>query len=148
MRTIRRDEQQAGTQRLRIIALSANAYPEDKRTALEAGCDSYLSRPFDTNSLLRVMAVASPDNCGNQHELEQQLDLLRVAARSRIAASVAIIKEALTRGDNKVVRYEGHRIKGLGMSLGIADAERIGTALELAGRDGTLEGIGVLLEGL
>ncbi|MFZ4856244.1 MAG: ATP-binding protein [Desulfuromonadaceae bacterium] len=148
VRTIRMDEQQTGRRPLRIIALSANAYPEDRRIALEAGCDCYLSRPFDTNSLLQEMAVASPDHSGNQNELEQQFDLLRVAARSRIATSVAIIKEALTRVDNEVVRDEGHRIKGLGMSLGLADAEQIGTALELAGRDGKLEGVGGLPEDL
>jgi CheY-like chemotaxis protein/anti-sigma regulatory factor (Ser/Thr protein kinase) len=148
VRTIRTDERHTVTRPLRIIAISANAFPEEKQSALESGCDSYLSRPFDTNSLLQEMAVAAPDQCGNKNELEQQLDLLRGAARSRIAASVAIIKEALTRGDNEVVRDEGHRIKGLGMSLGIADAERIGTALEQAGRDWTLERVRVLLDEL
>jgi signal transduction histidine kinase/DNA-binding NarL/FixJ family response regulator len=147
VRTIRRDEQQAGKRSMRIIALSANAYPEDRHTALEAGCDSYLSRPFNTNSLLQELAVASSSHCGNQNELEQQLELLRVAAKSRIVASIATIKDALQRGDNEAVRNEGHRIKGLGMSLGIADAEQIGAALEQAGLEGNLETVGELLVG-
>ncbi|MEI7671747.1 MAG: ATP-binding protein, partial [Deltaproteobacteria bacterium] len=148
VRTIRANEQNTARRPLRIIALSANAYPGDKRAALETGCDSYLSRPFDTQELLREMAVVVVDKNGEQKNLEQQFDLLRVAARVRIAASVAVIEDALKREESTAIRDEGHRIKGLGMSLRIADAERIGMALELAGADRKLEVVGELVKEL
>jgi CheY-like chemotaxis protein len=147
VQSIRAEELQAGKRPLRIIALSANAYPEDKRAALEAGCDSYLSRPFDTNNLLREISAGVVAKTSEQADFEQQFDQLRHAAKERIAASVVAIKAALTRGDNVVIREEGHRIKGLGMSFGMLDAERIGAALEQAGRDGELEVAGELVEG-
>ena len=140
---------------MRIIALSANAYPEDRQAALEAGCDSYLSRPFTTASLLQEMmsvsdTVKEPKNDGHtaQAALEQQFDQLRKAAAARIVASITTIEQALIRGDSVIVREEGHRIKGLGMSLGIPDAESVGTAIEQAGLDARLETVPELLDSL
>ncbi len=152
---IRADEQCSGRQPMRIIALSANAYPEDRQAALEAGCDSYLSRPFTTASLLQEMmsvsdTVKEPKNDGHtaQAALEQQFDQLRKAAAARIVASITTIEQALIRGDSVIVREEGHRIKGLGMSLGIPDAESVGTAIEQAGLDARLETVPELLDSL
>lgn len=38
-----------------IIALTANAMPEDKERCLQAGMDDFLSKPFDAQNLLNVM---------------------------------------------------------------------------------------------
>ena len=35
-----------------VIAVTAHAFEEDKQNALEAGCDSYLAKPFSLNQLL------------------------------------------------------------------------------------------------
>lgn len=152
---IRIDEQSSGRHPLRIIALSANAYPEDRCTALAAGCNSYLSRPFTTVSLLQEMMPITVtveeqniDGHAARVELQRQFEQLREAALVRIAASVTVIEQAVERGDCVTVREEGHRIKGLGMSLGIPDAESAGTALEQAGRDARLETVPELLDSL
>ncbi len=158
VRTIRAEEREIDGLPLLIIAISANAFPEDRRSALEAGCDSYLPRPFDTASLLREMSVSvmninengacKSDQLAERTELELQFGHLREAARTRIAASSATIEAALLCSDTKTIREEGHRIKGLGMSLGLPDAERVGTALEQAGREGKIDGVLELLKEL
>ena len=155
VRTIRADERDTSRQPLPIIGMSANAYSEDITQALAAGCDAYLTRPFSTNQLLQdIAAVTSTITqlCKNesveQPEIEQQLQLLREAAKARVASSASVITAALECGDTTSIREEGHRLKGLGMSLRMADIERIGGALELTGREGKTESVAELVREL
>jgi CheY-like chemotaxis protein len=39
-----------------VIAVTAHAFEDDKQNALEAGCDSYLAKPFSKESLLGIMS--------------------------------------------------------------------------------------------
>ena len=39
-----------------VIAVTAHAFDDDKQNALEAGCDSYLAKPFSKDSLLGMMS--------------------------------------------------------------------------------------------
>ena len=135
------EQQQQGEQPVRIIGISANAYPEDISAALNAGCDSYLSRPFTVSALLHELLPAAPEAAEKLNTLQdEQLRQLQEQARTRISDSAAIIAAALAAGDSHIVREEGHRIKGLGMMFHLEEAERIGDELERAGRQGALEG--------
>lgn len=152
IKAIRNREQLQGQKRMRIVALSANAYPEDITAALHAGCDSYLSRPFTLQALLHELSQAVPTAVTMQQSLSEGQDelfrLLQERAQQRISASAVLIEAALASEDSGTIREEGHRIKGLGMTLKLVDAERIGNQLEQAGREGKLEGIAGMLDEL
>lgn len=42
--------------KLPIVAVTAYAFPDDKRRALEAGCTDYLPKPVSSNDLHRMIA--------------------------------------------------------------------------------------------
>ena len=39
-----------------IIAMTANAYDEDRRKAQEAGMDGFLAKPLDVDEMMRLLA--------------------------------------------------------------------------------------------
>lgn len=42
-----------------VIAVTAHALPEDRKSALAAGCDAYLTKPFDRSELLSMIGQFS-----------------------------------------------------------------------------------------
>ena len=56
-RQIREGEAKAGVPRTRIIALSANAFVEDKDACLAAGMDGFLVKPLDREQLAALLKV-------------------------------------------------------------------------------------------
>lgn len=44
----------------RIVAMTANAFPEDRERCIAAGMDDYLSKPFDIADLRRLLTRISP----------------------------------------------------------------------------------------
>ena len=56
-RQIRQAEAEAGSTRVRIVALTANAFEEDRRAANAAGIDEYLTKPVDVVALARALSI-------------------------------------------------------------------------------------------
>ena len=57
---IRQIEHENGTERVPIIALTANAMQGERERCLNVGMDDFLSKPFDKNDLLAVVLRWTP----------------------------------------------------------------------------------------
>jgi PAS domain S-box-containing protein len=53
-RRLRRDEQESGTH-VPIVAMTAHAFPEDRRKCMSSGMDDYLAKPFTIENLNAVL---------------------------------------------------------------------------------------------
>jgi CheY-like chemotaxis protein len=62
VREIREIERETGAARAGIVALTANATAEDRRSALAAGVDEYLVKPFDPPQLAEAIERALAAN--------------------------------------------------------------------------------------
>ena len=57
-RRIRAAENETGDKHAPILALTANAYPEDRDAALAAGMDGFLVKPLDAERLREAIQSA------------------------------------------------------------------------------------------
>jgi signal transduction histidine kinase/HPt (histidine-containing phosphotransfer) domain-containing protein/ActR/RegA family two-component response regulator len=57
---LRAIERERGDAPIPVVALTANAMPDDERRSLQAGCTAHLSKPFSRSQLRRVLAREHP----------------------------------------------------------------------------------------
>ncbi len=60
-RELRRFEAASGRERMPIIALTANAYEDDRQASVEAGCDMHISKPFTREQLVDALVRFVPE---------------------------------------------------------------------------------------
>jgi len=160
-RVIRRLEGDSGGH-VPIIAMTAYAMTEDREKCLEAGMDSYVSKPVDHRDLLReIQRLVSP--LGEDQPTPVDLDTALEAAGGDdelLKEAVALffeedlprqmreLREGIERRDVPAVRAAAHGVKGAVSSLGGHEAAAVALRLQEMGQEGRLEGSEALLADL
>jgi len=140
-RAVRLVEQQHGLTPIAIIALTANARPEDIELSHDAGCDAHLSKPISKQKLLASIEGHGPRSRFSEVTNARETGVIRIqipvgfqeltpgylASRR---SEVGEMTQLLEARNYQRLRFLGHNMKGTGESYGFPDLTRIGALME------------------
>jgi len=146
-REIRQLEQESKRERIPILALTANAMPEDVSRAREAGCDTHVSKPISKKTFLGCLeqwlarttaADSAPARAALAIEIPEGFEQLSPRYLAARQGEIAVLRELLKQADFENLRRLSHNMKGTGTSYGFPDISRLGAALEQASKNGNV----------
>ncbi|ABM05016.1 Hpt sensor hybrid histidine kinase [Psychromonas ingrahamii 37] len=92
---IRQKEQENGSPRLPIIALTANAMIEDRQRCISAGMDDYLSKPFNKAQIVVLLQRWLSADSGLMAVVEPEMAVEKATATKVIEPEIAVSNEPL-----------------------------------------------------
>jgi PAS domain S-box-containing protein len=147
--------------RPRIIAMTANAMPEDREACFAAGMDDYVAKPIRPNELTVALSRARPlSDTGTASAEGASLDASAIESLRELdgegflaevidtflsdaPALVATLRTAYEQGDTEGLRRTAHTLKSNGQTFGAGRFSELCRELELRARrdelDGTVE---------
>jgi response regulator RpfG family c-di-GMP phosphodiesterase len=141
-RRIRRAESIRGSGPVPIIALTANARPEDVQASHEAGCTAHLAKPISKQKLQAALEQHGPD-LREAHSSRPNAIFVRVPEglesivpgylESRIE-EVPVLLRLLESSDYEEIRTLSHNMKGTGSAYGFPELTRLGAEMESAAK--------------
>ena len=152
--------------RPRIIAMTANAMPEDREACFAAGMDDYVAKPIRPNELANALSRArtlddngSPRAQGAAANLDASaVESLRDLGGEEFVAEVidtflsdapALVETLRTtyeQGNTEGLRRAAHTLKSNGQTFGAGRFSKLCRELEERARSGELNGVAELLD--
>ena len=127
-RKIRQWEGENGVTPVPILALTADAVPEEVRKSRDAGCTTHLTKPIQKAPLLRAIE----EHTTGVVRVDAGLAALVPGFLENRRTDLAAIASALAREDYENVRVLGHNMKGSGAGYGFKRITELGASLEQA----------------
>ncbi|MDH4129820.1 MAG: response regulator, partial [Spirochaetota bacterium] len=135
-------------QHIPIIALTAYASENDKKRCIDAGMDSYVSKPIQTTQLFdTIKKLMSSKPIKNKVVINEKEILLRVEHDFDLLNTLinlfsesypklmSDIQEAIKNLDSKLLEHSAHNLKGMLSNLAAKSSTEIALQLEKLGRD-------------
>jgi CheY-like chemotaxis protein/HPt (histidine-containing phosphotransfer) domain-containing protein len=151
--------------RPRIIAMTANAMPEDREACFAAGMHDYLAKPIRPNELAEALSRARPlrDRTASAEGGGASLDASAIESLRELGgegflaevidtffsdapALVATLRTTHEEGDAEGLRRTAHTLKSNGQTFGAGRFSELCRELEQRARSGELDGTAELLD--
>ncbi len=140
-RAIRALEQEKGTAAIPILALTANARPEDVEASRNAGCDVHLSKPISKDKLLCAIEEYGPLKRSPQAHEPGSLQSIEIEIPSGLEkivpgylaarrAELPHMASLLAASGFQQLAFAAHNMKGTGTSYGFPTLTKMGALLE------------------
>ena len=139
-RAIRTIEGERQCQQTPIVALTANALPQDIVSARTAGCDAHLAKPISKKAFLSGLEQWLPAAAKGipgviRIDIPQGLEDLAPKYLENRQSEIVLLRELLEKADFEKLQRLSHNLKGTGAGYGFPDISKLGGDIESAAKD-------------
>ncbi|NKE66940.1 PAS domain S-box protein [Ramlibacter sp. RBP-2] len=157
--------------RPRIVAMTANALPEDRQRCLDAGMDDYIAKPILPAAVQALIERWAPARGATVAEAAGEAALIDEAIVRELAAlgepgapsllcslvsdylnetpgTVSALKQHLQHADARALAARAHKLAGTSASLGASGVAEVCRRVEQQVGEGSLDGMPALIDEL